>query len=614
MREILRRVKPLFSYYMVLVALFIAEKPLFMLYQSLVGVNNGYLLRDVMEVVWHGLPIDLSVAGYLTIIPLLAFIADTWIGRDVLKKLLYIYIAIVSLLLALIFIGDVIVYPYWGTKLDSSVFFYLRSPKDAIASVSVWTVIIGVFVVLLFGSLISLALCRAVRNVEPLTETSGKLIITLICILLMFPLFVLIRGGLSQSTMNVGRAYFSSDQYLNHAAVNPAFNLLSTMEKSEDYNSMFQFFDETELNGILPVLLPADGLLTDTLLNTDRPDILLVILEGFGADMIESLDGEPDVAPNMERMKDEGLFFTNCYAGSFRTDRGTVCILNGHQGLPTVSIMKMPEKSSTLPSIPGKLKNAGYSTSFLYGGDINFTNMQSYLWSNGYEMVESDKDFTMAQRATGAWGVTDSILFDRLYEELVSIESRPWHKAVLTLSSHEPFEVPYDRMDDKILNSFAYTDHCLGNFVDRLRKTHVWDNLLMIVVPDHGFCYRPTNRHYPHAHHIPMIWMGGALRDKGVTEERLMSQSDIAATLLAQLGMDTSEFLFSRNVYSDNYTYPSTFYSFINGFAFADSTGTTLYDNDSDDVFYNEGTEDCSDRVAKGRAILQYLYKDLGSR
>ncbi|MCQ2110841.1 MAG: sulfatase-like hydrolase/transferase [Bacteroidaceae bacterium] len=619
------RIVALAKYYLTLLLIFVAEKPLFMLYQWVAGGagQGDYGVKEWLQVVWHGLPVDRSTAGYITAFPLLLVLVGTWMGGRTMRKILRVYNLIIGIILAVIFLGDAVTYPFWGMKLDSSIFFYLQSPKDAFASAPWYMTLLGFAAAGVIGWLAYRVLEWSVND-NAFSACGRRVSASALLVLLLGLLFLEIRGGVSQSTMNVGKAYFSQDQYLNHSAVNPAFSLLSSMGKEKDFDQMFNFFDQETLDEQLQGLFPKGGLLTDTLLNTDRPNVLLIIMEGFGADFIEELGGEPGVAPNIARLSNEGIFFTNCYAGSFRTDRGTVCVLNGHQGLPTESIMKMPSKSSTLNSIPARLADAGYSTSFLYGGDINFTNMQSYLWSNGYQTIESDRDFTAAERATGAWGVTDSIVFRRLLSELKAMPTdAPWHKAFLTLSSHEPFEVPFDRFEDKILNSFAYTDHCLGQLVDSLKQLPLWDNLLLIAVPDHGFCYQPTNRHYPHAHHIPMLWIGGAVSHP-IRVDRMISQSDLAATLLAQMGLPHDDFPFSRNVFADNYDYPCSFYSFKNGFAFADSTGITLYDNDAEDVFYNESSAQglipasqdsaSAHRLARGKAILQSLYDDLGRR
>ena len=275
--------------------------------------------------------------------------------------------------------------------------------------------------------------------------------------------------------------------------------------------------------------------------------------------------------------------------------------------------MKIPAKSRTLPAIAQELVKEGYRTDFLYGGDINFTNMKSYLLQSGYQQLTADVDFSLQERQN-PWGVNDDITFDHLYQVLKERKEEPWHTAFLTLSSHEPFEVPYHRLDEKKPNAFAYTDECLGRFIDRMKGLPQWDNLLVICLSDHGFYY-PENQGSSHdwrIHHIPMVWLGGAVKEPAVID-CLMNQTDMAATLLGQLGLPHDRFTFSRNVLGEEYTYPFAYYTFNNGFAFADSTGCTLVDNASGKVM-EERPSPSEQRIRLGKAILQTSYDDLGSR
>ena len=59
--------------------------------------------------------------------------------------------------------------------------------------------------------------------------------------------------------------------------------------------------------------------------------------------------------------------------------------------------------------------------------------------------------------------------------------------------------------------------------------------------------------------------------------------------------------------------YPFAFYSFNNGFSFRDSTGVTVFDNNSGSILFDEPEADES-RLDKGKAILQTVYDDLGNR
>ena len=602
----------LLRHYLSLVILFMIQKPLFMLYTSF--HKQPYGIRDWFSVVWHGIPIDLSVAGYLTVLPVFLVIISVWAQSFPVKKVMKVYDALAALIIAVIFIGDAALYPYWGFKLDASVLFYLKTPKEAVASVSALTVIAGIVIILITAFIIYRILIRTLKPFDvPYSKVLMRVPVTLITLLLYAPLLLAIRGGLSESTMNVGHAYFSTDQFLNHSAVNPAFSLLSSMSKTSNFAEQYNYHDENRRSSLFEGLYVTSDSCTESVLNTTRPNILVVVLEGFGGDFVNAISGRPDITPCMDSLITQGIYFSNCYAGSFRTDRGMVCIMNGHPGLPMTSIMKLPLKSAALPSLAGTLSENGYSTYFMYGGDINFTNMKGWLYDAGFRNVISDADFTAHERHTNAWGVQDGITFSRLLTDVRQRRDSLWFGGFLSLSSHEPFEVPYNRLEDKICNAFAYTDSCLGAFVDSLRNTEVWDNLLLVITPDHGFRYPQEGFAFdPHVHHIPVLWLGGAVK-KPMVIDRFTAQSDMAATILAQMGIDHKEFRFSRNVLSETYDYPFSFYTFSNGFCFMDSTGVTLYDHDASMCLIND-SYGSQQRLDRGKAIVQTLYDDLEER
>ena len=606
-----KRIAYISLYFFTVLLIFILQKPLFMLYNG--SIEKGFGFADYMQVMIHGASLDAATAGYLTAFPFLLVLISIWFRKFPLKKILYGYYILAAALISIIFVVDMALYTFWGFKLDASVFLYIDSPKEALASVSVGFILLRVLAILLLIALNSWVLLKITPSV--LTATRKRIAGTAGMLLLGGVLFVIIRGGVTESTSNIGQVYFSNEPFLNHSAVNPDFSLLSSMGKSQDFASEFNFFDEEKRAALFDGLYPTtDGDSIIQVLNTKRPNILIILMEGFGGAFVEPLGGLPDVTPHFNRLSKEGVFFTNCYANSFRTDRGTVCTFSGYLGLPTASVMKIPAKSRTLPAIAEGLSKAGYKTDFLYGGDINFTNMKSYLLSTGYQRLIANTDFSLAEQTSNAWGVNDDITFEYLYNQLRNRkEEGPWHTAFLTLSSHEPFEVPYHRLEDKIPNAFAYTDECLGKFIDRLKQTPAWKDLLVICLPDHGFYYpREGSNAMPRFYHIPLLWLGGAVKQP-MQVDKIMNQTDLAATLLGQLGLEHTAFTFSRNVLGSDYKYPFAFYSFNNGFSFRDSTGVTVFDNNSGSILFNEPEADES-RLDKGKAILQTVYDDLGNR
>lgn len=595
--------------------IFAIQKPVFMLYHAL---ENNSSPSDYFQVILHGLLLDCTISGYLTAIPLLLVLVSIWIPGTFYKKLLKGYFLIIAILVAAIFAVDVALYGYWGFRLDATLFFYLQSPADAMASVPLRDFVLQLLLFAGYTYLIYWLFKRLIIPLFPATPVRKRLGGTIAVLLMGGILFIPIRGGVTTSTANVGMVYFSKNQFLNHSAINPTFSLIASMTKQQDFATQFDFFPEEERQERYAALTHHNDSLTNStakteLLTTDRPNILIILMESFSANAVEAVGGEPGVTPNLNRLSKEGITFTNMYANSFRTDRGLVAVLNGYLAQPTTSIMKYPAKSQTLPSIAKSLGEVGYTADMLYGGDINFTNMQSYFFSSGYSKITADRDFPLTSRLS-KWGANDDITFSHLYESIKDRDEKsPWLSTFLTLSSHEPFEVPFHHLEDPYLNSVAFTDSCIGSFVDKLKELPVWKNTLIVLISDHGFRYPSSLKDYePRRFHIPMIWLGGAVKEP-VIVDTYANQTDLAATLLSQLNLSHDQFAFSRDILDPGYPKYS-FYTYSNGFGFMDSTGVSVHDNESNRLLIEEPASNSENRINNGKVLLQTLYDDLGSR
>lgn len=612
-----QRILLILKLYVAAVCLFLVQKPLFMLYNG--GEHPEVGVTDYLDVMWHGLTLDLTTAGYITAVPWLLVLVswffknDRW-GKRVfpLGAILKGYYAVIGALIAIIFLSDMVLYGFWGFKIDSTVFVYTDKPGDVIASVSTWFVVGGLVALLLLAAahvwvFFKLLPKEPLRNPSSLWSSLSMLIVGGL-------IFLAIRGGVNEGTASVSNVYYSSNQYLNHSAVNPSFSMFYSLMHNKNFSEEFRYFDEDEARSIVDDIYHSKNteVLTDTLLSNQRPNVLLIVWEGCGAKMVESLGGDSNVTPNLDRIAKEGVMFTNCYSNSFRTDRGLVSVMTGWLGMPSASLMKIPNKANNLPGIARSLWKEGYATDFWYGGDITFTNMGGFMISNGFESTHSDGDFSIKDRSYSKWGVVDGIMLDTLASVLVNrkqVEGKPWFTSVLTLSSHEPWEVPYQRLDKEKQNSFAYTDDCLGKFIDRLKASEQWKNLLVIIVPDHGVVAgEGDTKSSMSVIHIPLVLTGGAVRHSGKRIDTIMNQSDLAATLLAQMGIDHSEFMFSRNVLGSEYKYPTAFHSSPDDATFVDSTGITTYDLRGKTIVFSSDSKTDSRRIDAVKAILQTLY------
>ena len=581
---------------------------------------------DLMDIYSNGLAIDVATVGYLLVVPLLLIGLHWCFTRWNPRRWLMVYCGIMAVALSLAALADASLYEFWEFKLDRMAFFYLGDPKDAFASVSVgylllrflaW-VLLSVLTYFLLAWPMILSGRKSVRNTGSRSRKKRLWVAKVVLFVVLCGVeFAMIRG-LRIWPNTPGRVFYSKITYYNHAALNPVFNLFYTLTKKEDDYRQFDAFDEEELARLMEGLFPTSADSTEILLNTQRPNVLVIVLEGFGSCFVEGLGGDvKEVGVNISRLLPDAICFTNCYCGSFRTDRGIVCSISGYLGQPTTSIMRYAHKIKNLPGLPKTLKQYGYQTQALYGGDISFFNMSEYFITSGHDRLVSQDNFPAADRST-KWGVPDHVAFQWLFEDIQQKhqqQQEPWYTTFLTISSHNPFDVPYHRLssstdinDDAVkFNAFAYTDSCYGDFIDRLRETPAWDNLLIVTVADHGFNWRPMNS--PDFPRIPFLMMGGAVREPKRIET-LMSQTDLPAIVLGQMGIPHEDYTFSRDVLGDTYRTPFSFNTFNNGFNLCDTTGCTVYDN----VARRAVSGADPHREAMGKAILQTLYHDMKAR
>jgi len=597
-------------------AISVILKPVFMFYNHSAFKDCNF--TDYLAVIWHGLPMDVSVAGYFTIIPALLALISIWLHPALIRILHRTYLALASFLISIVYCTDAVLYGFWQFRIDSTPFFYfLSSPKDALASVPIWWVLLGIVVVLLLTAVLFFILCKTIGTFpESKGIAKDRLIASGVMVVVLALLFVPIRGSLGTSTMNLGRVYYSENQKLNHAAINPCFSLLSSLMNDEDTKDQYRFMAADEANKLFSQITDktkqggTDAVFK--LLNTNRPNIVMVVLESFSAHIMKSMGGTANVAVNMDKWANEGVLFTNFYANSFRTDRGLAAILAGYPAQPTMSIMKYPNKTGNMPMFPQKLKKAGYQLKYYYGGDADFTNMRSFVTTAGFEDLISDADFPIKLRLS-KWGVPDQYVFDRALADIKSQAPNATHLSVIqTSSSHEPYDVPFKKLNNKILNAFAYTDNCLGKFVAALKKLPSWKNTLVVLVPDHQGCYPEDMDNYsPQRYHIPLLLLGGALKAKGPIAT-LGSQADIAATLLSQLGFSYSEFTFSKDMLNPNVPH-FAFSTVPNAFMMKTTDNTVFYNCETNKTILDNGKTP-GKNLPYGKAYLQKLYDDISNR
>jgi len=592
---------------------FLGARAFFMMYQWDNTVQLNFV--DIFLAFANGVRMDMAMAGYFSLLPGLLFALLYILPGKTLWKIWFPYQVILIVLATFIVVLDAELYVHWGFRLDATPILYFG--KEAASSGDFWKSIFLVLLWLVTSVGLSYLIFKIFKSrFEKLTCASWHSLPALLAttVFLILP----IRGSLGVAPMNTGFVYFQKDNlYANHAAVNVVWNFGYAVQKMNRLRYPDNFFNKEETEeDFTRIFPPFDS--THYVINTKRPNIILIVLESYTFRFIEPLGGIPGITPRINKLVNEGILFNNFYSSGDRTDKGIVSILNGYPSQPQTSIIKDPKKTKSLPFLNQVFKKAGYRTEFSFGYNIDYSNFRSYLINAGFDHITHSMDFPQ-ELNTSKWGVHDHYVFERVFEEAEAC-SEPFFKVMMTQSSHEPFDVPMktviegDDVISRFLNSAYYTDKSLGDFIDKAKQTDWWKNTLVVITADHGHPY-PDNQGLPNPRRfkIPMIWLGGALAVKDTVVSTLGCHADIANTILGQVDMHDRSFIFSHDMFDTSYKNPFAIFVYNNGYGFKTDSTLSVFDTIGKNYIKEDGNPSDYEK-SLGKAYMQKLYWDFNSR
>lgn len=565
----------------------------------------------------HGFSLDLAFTAYVMIPMTLLTMLVVFFKPSRLRLPVFAIGVAVMLFTALINVADAEMFRSWGARFNRQALQYLKMPEEAMASSSeaAW----GTMAILLalFGCWFVYRLHRLTRYFSDVfvpDHRSGKVYISLAGFILAALWGLAARGGTGTVPINQSVAVFSGNTAANLAAINGPWNFLYyIINKSEPLDAeKYRHFARGGENADTMLLL-YDTTRT-TLFGAERPNVCLVLLESFSAYTSGLLGEKYDCTPFLDSLSSDGLLFTQAYAQGDRTDKGLACVLGGWPGQPWQSILHEPDKAARLPSLARELAQLGYQSSFLYGGDLGFANMKSYLAAAGVQQLLDESSFDGSLK-TSKWGAHDEFVFRRLLNVNDQLKA-PWLSMVLTLSSHEPFDVPgqprYRGEGDqkRFLNSIMYTDACLREFIRQASAKSWFSNTIFVFVADHGrdlgLPETPFDR--PGHFRVPLLYWGPALHSglRGRKINRVVAQTDIAQTLLQHIsGIGRRVFPFGRNMLSESHPGMTT-YHFNNGFGVVSGHDWVVYHNDGKNHFGSRKADLRYDSLLNAGKAMQY--------
>ena len=283
-----------------------------------------------------------------------------------------------------------------------------------------------------------------------------------------------------------------------------------------------------------------------------RLNVVLISVESLSAEYSGTYGRKDSLTPQLDALTKDSLLFTDLYANGTRTVRGLEALALSVPPTPGESIVKR-EHNEGLFSLASVFNAKGYTSQFLYGGYGAFDNMNYFFGHNGYEVHDREEIPKDSIHQANIWGVADEDLYTMAMGQFdrVHASGKPFFAHVMTTSNHRPYTFPTGRgpwPQGKRESAVAYTDWAIGDFLRRARSHPWFADTIFVITADHcassgGKASLPVFRY-----RIPMwVYAPGHVAPGRFTE--MISQVDIAPTLLGMLGMDYDSQFYGVDVF-----------------------------------------------------------------
>ncbi len=597
---------------------FALERTIFLAYYHTLLSADSLSIAEILSVYYHAIKLDIATASYLLLFPFLMDVFANLFKSGAFRRISDIFNYFFILIYLMITAGEIGLYGEWKTKLSYKALVYFRNPSEVFNTATTVEIISFLLLVLLQFLLFVWIYNKFVKTAFDRQKSAGLKSIPVFILVAGF-MFIGLRGGSGAIPITASDAYFSKHNILNAASVNSGYNLsFGTIDYFQmKERNIFKTLPDKEAEAIVQGIHTIKKDTTVSILKVQKPNIMIVLLESFSGDLIETLGGRPEIAPEFHKMEKEGLMFTEFYATGNRSQQAIGSLFSGLPAIPVTTLTDHPEKYKSVPSLIKMLNNQGYFTSFYFGGDLNYGNIKSYLLYNEFDRLVDGNDFDKSL-PKGRLGYHDQYMFEKYHHDLNKM-IKPFFSTVFTLSSHSPYDQPGEhllkdyKLEKDFVNAAHYTDHWLGDFFDKIKQESWYDSTLIIVLADHShvsYLNRPlTSFGY---HKIPLLLTGGALLDslRGKQYRKITSNVNIASTLLHQLQLPSNQFSWSLDMFNPC-TPPFAYFELNEGYGWKRPQGEVVQNIINNYYFVKKcKNEQCPALEKEGRSYVQVLFEE----
>lgn len=538
---------------------------------------------SILNLLTSGFRIDLSSVGYLCAIPALL---HPWISKtrfqDYWSLALRIWFLICFMVILFFELATPAFINEYGFRPNRLFIEYLAYPDEVTKMLVnghlVTLVVVFALLLLPVKKLWQLSHYLVSSNENtPDTKVINRIVASFILVLV---IFIAARGTLGHRPINPALVYFSTDPLINSLTLNSTYSVAYALNQFGDEKNAAKLYGKMDENRIIELVRQSTGLPVDSFKSNKLPslairkpdykgkpkNLVIILEESLGAQYVSSLGGI-SLTPEIDKLNQEGWAFKRLYATGTRSVRGIEAVITGFTPTPSRAVVKLDKSQKDFFTIASLLNKNGYETQFIYGGESHFDNMKSFFLGNGFTDIVDFDDIKNPQ-FVASWGASDGDLFNQADTELTKLhnQGKPFFSFIFTSSNHDPFEIPdgiispiqYNNKQLKQYNgkellrhkAIQYADYALGEFIAKAKTQPYWENTVFLIVADHDARTYGTELVPITNFHIP-----GVILNSGKTptsDERVISQIDLAPTLLSLMGIDNNSPMLGQDLTNPN--------------------------------------------------------------
>jgi phosphoglycerol transferase MdoB-like AlkP superfamily enzyme len=512
----------------------------------------------LFEVLYQGVRVDVIQLGLIALIPILLapFMAIKRFFK-LWKWLTYSWVLIAIVLLVFLEAATPGFIMEYDVRPNRIFVEYLKYPHEVMSML--WTGFkIHIFASLAFTVLAVLAMRYWMQPWKTAQSTWTNKRLWLIWPLILIIAVLGIRSSLGHRPANPALFAITEDSLVNSLILNSGYSVMYavySLQHESKSGKIYGKMDRAEIFALTQAKDTDIPTLTTLMPSVKRHkplNLVIILQESLGAGFVASLGGKP-VTPNLELLKEEGIWFEQLYATGTRSVRGIEAVVTGFQPTPADSTVKLSLSQTNFFSLASLLEKQGYVTEFIYGGESHFDNMRSFFMGNGFQQIVDQKDYENPI-FMGSWGASDEDLLNKTHEQLLAhhASGKPFFTLAFSSSNHAPFEFPdgrielYEQPKATENNAVKYADYAIGEFIKKAKASPYWKDTVFLIVADHDIRVRGEDlvpiKHF----HIPGLILGADITPKRIGA--ITSQIDLPVTVLSLMGVQAEHPMTGRDM------------------------------------------------------------------